>query len=144
MKTLRQLLGNKPQCFILLTHMLHSLTRILNHLSRLRAAAHQLSQDKHQDMRQKKRQKLTSASWLKPVCDGFHNLIRFNCAPFFASCRRYRVLIVTCLDACRCAACLTVFRLSAQAHADPSVCCWLNLWTKHKLRSWCHSNKIIN
>jgi hypothetical protein len=54
-------------------------------------------------MRQK-RQKLTSASWLKPVCCGFHNLIRFNCAPFFASCRRHRVLIVTCLDACQCAA----------------------------------------
>jgi hypothetical protein len=54
--------------------------------------------------RDKKRQKLTSASWLKPVCSGFHNLIRFNCAHFFASCRRHRVLTVTCLDACRCAA----------------------------------------
>jgi hypothetical protein len=54
-------------------------------------------------MRQK-RQKLTSASWLRPVCGGFHNLIRFNCAPFFASYRRHRVLTVTCLDACRCAA----------------------------------------
>jgi hypothetical protein len=51
--------------------------------------------------------KLTSASWLRPVCGSFHNLIRFNCAPFFASCRRYRVLTVTCLDACRCAAYLT-------------------------------------
>jgi hypothetical protein len=28
----------------------------------------------------------------------------FNCAPFFASCRRHRVLTVTSLDACRCAA----------------------------------------
>jgi hypothetical protein len=62
-----------------------------------------LRQDKHQDMRQK-RQKLTSASWLRPVCGGFHNLIRSNCAPFFASCRRHRVLTVTRLDACRCAA----------------------------------------
>jgi hypothetical protein len=69
----------------------------------LRAAAHQLRQDKHQDTRQK-RQKLTSASWLRPVCDGFHNLIRFNCAPFFASCRRHCVLTVTCLDSRRCAA----------------------------------------
>jgi hypothetical protein len=50
------------------------------------------------------KQKLTSASWLRPVCGGFHNLIRFNCAPFFASCRRHCVLTVTCLDACRCAA----------------------------------------
>jgi hypothetical protein len=69
----------------------------------VRAAAHQLRQDKHQDMKQK-RQKLTSASWLRPVCGGFHNLIRFNCASFFESCRRHRVLTVTCLDACRCAA----------------------------------------
>jgi hypothetical protein len=60
----------------------------------VRAAAHQLRQDKHQGMRQT-RQKLTSASWLRPVCSGFHNLIRFNCAPFFASCRRHRVLTVT-------------------------------------------------
>jgi hypothetical protein len=52
--------------------------------------------------------KLTSASWLRPVCGGFHNIIRFNCAPFFASCRRHRVLTVTCLDACRCAAYLTL------------------------------------
>jgi hypothetical protein len=57
-------------------------------------------------MRQKW-QKLMSASWLRPVCSGFHNLIRFSCAPFFASCRRHRVLAVTCLDACRCAAYLT-------------------------------------
>jgi hypothetical protein len=69
----------------------------------IRAAAHRLRQDTHQDMRQK-RQKLTSASWLRPVCGGFHNLTRFNCAPFFASCRRHRVLTATCLDACRCAA----------------------------------------
>jgi hypothetical protein len=41
------------------------------------------------------------------VCGGFHNLIRFNCAPFFASCCRHRVLTVTCLDACRCATYLT-------------------------------------
>jgi hypothetical protein len=45
---------------------------------RLRATAHQL----HQDMREK-RQKMTSASWLRPVCGGFHKLIRFNCAHFF-------------------------------------------------------------
>jgi hypothetical protein len=49
-----------------------------------------------------------SVSWLRPVCGGFHNLIRFNCAPFFASCRRYRVLTVICLDACWYAAYLTV------------------------------------
>jgi hypothetical protein len=48
--------------------------------------------------------KLTSASRLRPVCGGFHNLIRFNCAPFFASCCRHRVLTVTYLGACRCAA----------------------------------------
>jgi hypothetical protein len=60
-------------------------------LQELRAAAHQLRQDKHQDLRQK-RPKLTSASWLRPECGGFHNRIRFNCAPFFASCRRHRVL----------------------------------------------------
>jgi hypothetical protein len=42
--------------------------------------------------------KLTSASWLRSLCGGSHNLIHFNCAPFFASCRRYRVLTVTCLD----------------------------------------------
>jgi hypothetical protein len=70
----------------------------------LRAATHQLRQDKHQDMRQK----LTSASWLRPVCGGYHNLIRFSCAPFFASCRRHRVLTVTYLDACRCAAYLSL------------------------------------
>jgi hypothetical protein len=40
-----------------------------------RVPAHQLLQDKHQDMRQK----LMSASWLRPVCGGFHNLIPFNC-----------------------------------------------------------------
>jgi hypothetical protein len=75
--------------------------------ARLRAATHQLRQDKYQDMRQN-RQKLTSTSWLRPVCGGFCNLISFNCAPFFASCRRHRVLTVTCLDACRCAAYLTL------------------------------------
>jgi hypothetical protein len=69
----------------------------------VRAAAHQLRQDKHQDMRQK-RQKLMSASWLKPGCYGFHNVIRFSCAPIVASWRIHRVLTVTCLDACWCAA----------------------------------------
>jgi hypothetical protein len=59
--------------------------------SLLGEAAHQLSQDKHQDVRQK-RKKLTSASWLRPVCGGFYNPISFNCAPFFSSCRRQRVL----------------------------------------------------
>jgi hypothetical protein len=77
----------------------------------LRAAAHQLRHDKHQDMRQKK-QKLTSASWLRQVCGGFHNLIRFNCAPFFASYLRHRVLTVTCLDARHCAAYFTGLRVS--------------------------------
>jgi hypothetical protein len=52
--------------------------------------------------------KLTSASWIRPVCGGFHNLICFNYALFLASCRRHRVLTVTCLDACRCAAYLTL------------------------------------
>jgi hypothetical protein len=75
----------------------------------IRAAAHQLRQGKHQDTR-KKRKKLTSASWLRPVCGGFHNLILFNCAPFFASCHRHRILTLTCLDACRCAAYLTTPR----------------------------------
>jgi hypothetical protein len=51
---------------------------------------------------------MTSASWLRPVCGGFHNLIRLNCGPFFASCRRHRVLTLTYLDACLCAAYLTV------------------------------------
>jgi hypothetical protein len=78
-------------------------TNRLSYGTALRAAAHQLRQDRHQGMRQKW-QKLTSASWLRPVCGGFHNLIRFKCAPFFAPCRRHRVLTVTCLDACRCAA----------------------------------------
>jgi hypothetical protein len=50
-------------------------------LLHVRAAVHQLRQDKHQDLRQK-RQKLTSASWLRPVCGGFHNLICFSCAHF--------------------------------------------------------------
>jgi hypothetical protein len=68
-----------------------------------------------------------SASWLRPVCGGFHNLIRFNCAPFFASCRRHRVLTVTDLDACRCAAYLKTRSLGWLRHCDgnkesPSVC----------------------
>jgi hypothetical protein len=58
---------------------------------------------------------LTSASWLRPVCGGFHNLIRFKCAPFFGSCRRHRVLTVTCLDACWCA--VYVMLLSCLCHA---------------------------
>jgi hypothetical protein len=61
-------------------------------------------------MRQK-RQKLTSASWLRPVCGGCHNLICLNCAPLFASCRRHRVLTVTCFDPCRCAAYLRLTTL---------------------------------
>jgi hypothetical protein len=40
---------------------------------------------------------LTSASWLRPVCGCFYDLIRFICVPFFASCRRHRVLTVTYL-----------------------------------------------
>jgi hypothetical protein len=44
-----------------------------------------------------------SASWLRSMRGGFHNLVRLNCAPFFASCRRHRVLTVTCFEACRCA-----------------------------------------
>jgi hypothetical protein len=63
-----------------------------------RAAAHQLRQDKHQDMRQK-RQKLMSASWLRLVCGGFHNLIRFQLCSFL--CVMSQTL---CLDSCRCAA----------------------------------------
>jgi hypothetical protein len=62
--------------------------------------------------------KLTSASWLRPVCGGVHNLIHFNCAPFFASCRRYPVLTVIYLDACRCAAYLTDAFLQ---HSVPNV-----------------------
>jgi hypothetical protein len=56
-----------------------------------RTAAHQL----RQDTRQKTQScfiRDTSAWLLRPVCGGFHNLIRFNCAPFFAWCRRHRVL----------------------------------------------------
>jgi hypothetical protein len=90
----------------------------------LRAAAHQLRQDKHQDMRQK----LTSASWFRPVCGGFHNLIRFNCAPFFASCRRHRVLTVTCLDACRCAAYLR--------HEQFSLARTLGSWVRIPFKAW--------
>jgi hypothetical protein len=53
-------------------------------------------------------------SLLRPVCGGFHTLIRFNCAPFFASCRRHRVLTVTCIDACLCAAYLTELLMCLQ------------------------------
>jgi hypothetical protein len=85
-----------------------------------RAAAH-----KHQDMRQK-RQKLTSASWLRLGYGGFHNLVRFNCAPFFASCRRHRVLTVTYLDAFRCAAYLrVVFVTSPVWISDVLPATWL-------------------
>jgi hypothetical protein len=84
----------------------------------------QLRQDKHQDMR-RKRQKLTSTSWLRPVCGGFHNFIRFKCAPFFASCRRHRVLTVTCLHACRCAAYLTDGGFAAFTETSD---CPINLW----------------
>jgi hypothetical protein len=69
-------------------------------------------------MRQKK-QKLTSASWLRPVRGGF--LIRFNCAPFFASCRRHRVLTVTYLDACRCAVYLRHARNQFEAGRKQSI-----------------------
>jgi hypothetical protein len=87
----------------------------------IRAAAHQLCQEKHRGMRQK-RQKLTSASWLRPVWDGFHNLILLKCAPFFTSCRRHRVFTVTCLDACRCAAYLRHEQvLLPVSTASPSV-----------------------
>jgi hypothetical protein len=71
----------------------------------LRAVAHKLRQDKRQDMDKWQSFSIhdSSASWLRTVCGGFHNLIRFNCVPFFASCHRHRVLTVTYLDACRCA-----------------------------------------
>ena len=36
--------------------------------------------------------RLKSESWLRPVCGGLHNIIRFNCTPFFTSRRRHRVL----------------------------------------------------
>jgi hypothetical protein len=71
-------------------------------LQAIRAATHQL----RQDMR-KKRQKLTLATWLRPVCGGFQDFVNFNCAPFFAPCRRHCVLIV----ACRYAAFLTALSL---------------------------------
>jgi hypothetical protein len=93
----------------------------------VRVAAHQLRQGKHQDMKQKK-QYLTSASWLRQVCGGFHNLIRFNCAPFFASCRRHCVLTVTCLDACRCAVYLK--------HELSSLARTLGSWVRIKLKAW--------
>jgi hypothetical protein len=78
-------------------------------------------------MRQK-RQKLTSASWLRPVCGGFHNLTHFNCAPFFASCCRHRVLTVTCLETCRCAAYLRR-KLSSPAQL-------LGSWVRIPLKAW--------
>jgi hypothetical protein len=56
--------------------------------------------------------------------DCFHDLIHFNCAPFFASCRRHRVLTVTCLNACRCAAYLT-------ARTGPRQ---IDIWANE----WCH------
>jgi hypothetical protein len=90
-------------CYMLAAHSyLRGFFLFANDQIVIHRAAHQLRQDKNQDMRQKK-QRQTSASWLRPVCDGFHNIIRFNCAPLFALCRRHRVLTVTCLDACRCA-----------------------------------------
>jgi hypothetical protein len=68
----------------------------------------------------------TSASWPRPVWGGFHNLIRFNCAPFFESCRRHRVLTVTCLDACRCAAYL-------RYKSRYQVCSrWNTMWTQYR------------
>jgi hypothetical protein len=66
---------------------------------------------------------------LRPVCGGFHNLIRFNCAPFFASCRRHRVLTVTCLDACRCSAYLR-FEVLTAAIVKSYI-----IWDKN-LRPW--------
>jgi hypothetical protein len=99
-----------------------SSARVGEDSSCLRAAAHQLLQDKHQDMRQKTQTcfiRDSSASWLRRVCGGVHNLIRFNCAPFFASCRTHRVFTVTCLDACRCAAYL---RLRDQCDRQMEKC----------------------
>jgi hypothetical protein len=79
--------------------------------------------------------KLTSASWLRPVCRSFHNLIRFNCSPFFASCRRHRVLTVTCLDACRCAAYLSVLPPHLRTETDPvSKMCSLDYWMMDKVQ----------
>jgi hypothetical protein len=52
------------------------------------------------------------------VCGGFHNLIRFNCAPLFASYRRHRVLTVTCLDAFRCAAYLITYGVEVFFYFD--------------------------
>jgi hypothetical protein len=72
--------------------------------------------------------KLTSSSWFRPVCGGFHNLIRFNYAPFFASCRRHRVLTVACLDACRCAAYLS--------HALSSFARKPGSWVRIPFRAW--------
>jgi hypothetical protein len=70
---------------------------------------------------------MTSASRLRPVCGGFHNLIRFNCSPFFASCRRHRVLTVTCLNACRCAA-----YLRHEPSSPPRI---LGSWVRISLRN---------
>jgi hypothetical protein len=86
----------------------------------VRAVTHQLRQDNHQDMRQK----LTLTAWLRPVCGGFHKLIRFNCVPFFASCHRHRVLTVTRLDACRRAAYL---RLCPGSPIETSSFWWAQL-----------------
>jgi hypothetical protein len=99
-------------------------------------------------MRQK-RQKLTSASWLRRVCGGFHNLIRFNCAPFFASRRRHRVLTVTCLDACRCAAYLlshakfSLYRLTFSWHLNWTELNWTTLWYSFVLPPFSFSSSIV-
>jgi hypothetical protein len=52
----------------------------------VRAAAHQLRQDKHQDMRRKK-QKLTSASWLRPVCSFLCVMSQTSCLDCYMSWR---------------------------------------------------------
>jgi hypothetical protein len=105
--TVRHNIGELP-VFVLL----NSLSLIRRASRTFRTASHQLRQDKHQDTIQKSQFCFigdSSASWLRPVCSGFHNLIRSNCAPFFASCSRHRVLpVVLSLDACRCAAYLNL------------------------------------
>jgi hypothetical protein len=79
-----------------------------------------------------------SSSWLRPVCGDFHNLIRFNCAPFFASCRRHRVLTVTCLDgldACRCAAYIIPYCLKERQ----------SRWKRQKQqRFWCKQRRAVH
>jgi hypothetical protein len=83
--------------------------------------------DKHQDMRQKTQScfiRDSSASWLRSVCGGFHNLFRFNCAP----CHRHGVLTVTCLDECRCAAYLR--------HELSSLARTLGSWVPIPLKAW--------